>query len=104
LDELAKKLKAKKPQEAEPDPKKKFKIMDMHATGEDINYVRCDYCSERFPPSNMREYNEVYYCMQCFEKIKSGQIEIKPEVYEEESEESEESLEKSDEDSKQSEE
>ena len=104
MDELAKKLKAKKPQEAEPDPKKKFKIMDMHATGEDINYVRCDYCSERFPPSNMREYNEVYYCMQCFEKIKSGQIEIKPEVYEEESEESEESLEKSDEDSKQSDE
>ena len=104
MDELAKKLKAKKPQEAEPDPKKKFKIMDMHATGEDINYVRCDYCSERFPPSNMREYNEVYYCMQCFEKIKSGQIEIKPEVYEEESDQSEESLEQSEENSKQSEE
>jgi NAD-dependent SIR2 family protein deacetylase len=97
LDDLAQKLKAKKPREEEPDPKKKSKIMDMHATGEDINYVRCDYCSERFPPSDMREYNEVYYCTQCFDKIRSGQIEIKPEVNEEDSDESEENFEQSDE-------
>ncbi|MDD1779368.1 MAG: hypothetical protein LUQ65_14470 [Candidatus Helarchaeota archaeon] len=92
MDDLAQKLKAKKPREEEPDPKKKSKIMEMHATGEDINYVRCGYCSERFPPSNIREFNDVYYCIQCFDKIKSGQIEIKPEVYEEEPDQSEESL------------
>lgn len=104
MDDLAQKLKAKKPREEEPDPKKKSKIMDMHATGEDINYVRCGYCSERFPPSNMREYNDVYYCMQCFDKIKSGQIEIKPEIYEEEPDQSEGSLEQGDENSKKGEE
>ena len=90
MDDLAKKLKAKKPHEEEPDPRKKEKIMDLHATGEEINYIRCDYCSERFPADALQEYNEVYYCQDCFTKIQSGEIEIKPESIEDDLEQIEE--------------
>ena len=90
MDDLAKKLKAKKPREEEPDPRKKEKIMDLHATGEEINYIRCDYCSERFPADALQEYNEVYYCQDCFTKIQSGEIEIKPESSEDDLEQIEE--------------
>jgi len=88
LDELAKKLKAKKPRDEEPDPKKKEKIMDMHATGEEIGYIRCDYCSERFPASALLEYNKIYYCQDCYNKIQLGEIIIESEISEEDLEQS----------------
>lgn len=90
MDELARKLKAKKPLDEEPAPEKKEKILDMHATGEEIGYIRCDYCCERFPADFLLEYNEVYYCQDCYDKIQSGEIEIKPESSEEDLEQSEE--------------
>ncbi len=93
MDELTNRLKGKKHQEEVIDPKKKGKIMDMHATGEEINYIRCDLCSERFPASALQEYNGVYYCAGCIEKAKT----MKNEEPSEETEDAEGFLERNEE-------
>jgi formylmethanofuran dehydrogenase subunit E len=72
MDEFTKTLKQKKPAEDEStgDPRKKEKIMKMHAEGDEINYTRCELCGERFSSKDLQEYNDLYYCANCIEKAK----------------------------------
>ncbi|NVM52961.1 MAG: hypothetical protein HWN66_04600 [Candidatus Helarchaeota archaeon] len=71
MDELTKKLKEKKQKkdEAEIDPVKKARIMGMHAEGDEINYIRCESCGQRFPTQELQEHNGLYYCSNCIKTI-----------------------------------
>ena len=75
MDRLTERLKEKKPkeEEMEGDPNKKAGIMAMHAEGDEINYIRCESCSERLPPSSLKEKNGLYYCETCFGKLDEGE-------------------------------
>ena len=73
MDELSKALKEKKPKkdDSKGDPEKKARIMGMHADGDEINYIRCESCNQRFPASELQEFNGLYYCSDCIGKVKS---------------------------------
>ena len=75
MDRLTDTLKKKKPKpdEQEDDPNKKAMIMGMHAEGDEINYVRCESCGERLPPSSLEEFEGSYYCSTCIQKVKAGE-------------------------------
>ena len=69
MDDLSDRLKGKKPKKEEEDPGKKERIMGMHAEGDEINYIRCEGCDERFPGSELEERNGLYYCKNCIAKL-----------------------------------
>ena len=69
LDRLTERLKDKKPEKETPEPGKKDKIMGMHAEGDDITMARCESCGERFPGSELKEKDGLYYCSSCFSKL-----------------------------------
>ena len=73
MDELTKRMKDKKSQEGDssPDAGKKARIMGMHADGDDITSIRCEYCSERFSAGELKEHNGLYYCSNCLQKLQS---------------------------------
>ena len=69
MDRLTERLKEKKPEEESRDPGKKDKIMGMHAEGDEINFIRCESCGERFPPNELTEVDGIHYCSICAKKI-----------------------------------
>ena len=72
MDRLTERLKEKKPKdEQDVDPTKKEKIMGMHAEGDEINLMRCDSCSGRFPAHELTERDGNYYCSACIAKLDS---------------------------------
>lgn len=73
MDEFSKTLKGAKKgkSEDEGDPTKKQQIMGMHAEGDEINFIRCEECSERFPADQLEEFNGLYYCSNCLQKVQS---------------------------------